>query len=435
MGRVLGRRRHRGRGAHQLAFGVRAAVPLDRVDELRGLLGRIGAGAADVPAFEFNRMQGVHFARVLLLDRDTVEAQPPDQASLVLMTEIDAPLERHLDELADLAAQALDATFGLCDGYPVEPTPSSRRAFLAAHQLRPAAAYVNTVGRTLEQIHGEAVLRERIETFLDERHHDLPTDPAAVRAQIQQFVRDTPDLRWALHPPPRPSLRWRAKEGLHAVAGAAGLALAAPVALLALPAYAVALRAHERSEPAPHIRPSREHEQRLAALEDFAAQNPFSAVGYVKPGGFRHWTLRAVLWLIDYSARHVFTRANLAGVKTIHFARWTPLDDYGRVIFTSNYDGSLESYNDDFIDKVAFGLNAAFSNGVGYPRTKYLLFRGARREQEFKDYLRRHQIPTQIFYSAYDQLSAVNIENNALIRSGLPGTLAPAETTAWLQRL
>jgi hypothetical protein len=122
-------------------------------------------------------------------------------------------------------------------------------------------------------------------------------------------------------------------------------------------------------------------------------------------------------------------------VKTIHFARWTPLDDVRRVIFTSAYDGSLEGYNDDFIDRVAYGLNASFSNGVGYPRTKFLLFDGAKREQEFKDYLRRHQIPTQVFYSAYDRLSAGNIENNALIRSGLSGALAPAEAEAWLRRL
>ena len=63
------------------------------------------------------------------------------------------------------------------------------------------------------------------------------------------------------------------------------------------------------------------------------------------------------------------------------------------MLFTSNYDGSLEGYNDDFIDKVAYGLNASFSNGVGYPRTRFLFFEGARREQEFKDYLRRHRIP------------------------------------------
>ena len=50
-------------------------------------------------------------------------------------------------------------------------------------------------------------------------------------------------------------------------------------------------------------------------------------------------------------------------------------------MFASSYDGSLESYMDDFIDKVAWGLNAAFSNGVGYPKTNWLVADGATDEQ------------------------------------------------------
>ena len=423
------------RGAHQLPWAMRATVQDGRADELRGLVESIGAGAEGSPSFPFSRMGGVHFARLLFLEESEEEGRPPIPASLVMMSEIDAPLERHLDELARLAGPALDATFGLCEGYPAAPNPAARMYYLRAHEVKPDAAYVNTVGRPVDQIRREAALRARIEDFLDHHGDDLPRDPGEVRAEIQRFVRDDPSLRWAMRRAPRPSLRWRIKEGLHALAGAALLALAAPFVLLLLPLYVILLRRQERADPAPHIRPSPEHAEGLAALEDFGAQNQFSAIGYIKPGGLRRLTIRAVLWLIDFSARHVFVRGSLAGVKTIHFARWTSLDDFRRVIFTSNYDGSLEGYNDDFIDKVAFGLNASFSNGVGYPRTRFLFFEGARREQEFKDYLRRHQIPTQVFYSAYDQLSAVNIENNALIRSGLPGTLAPADTEAWLRRL
>ena len=43
---------------------------------------------------------------------------------------------------------------------------------------------------------------------------------------------------------------------------------------------------------------------------------------------------------------------------------------------------------DDFIDKVAWGLNLVFCNGVGYPRTSWLVRGGARDELAFKDYLR-----------------------------------------------
>jgi hypothetical protein len=92
---------------------------------------------------------------------------------------------------------------------------------------------------------------------------------------------------------------------------------------------------------------------------------------------------------------------------------------------------------DEFIDKVAWGLNAVFSNGVGYPRTRWLVLDGANDERAFKAFLRHRQLATQLWYSAYDDLSAVNIENNAAIRAGLAGAEAPTRNhaEAWLARL
>ena len=39
---------------------------------------------------------------------------------------------------------------------------------------------------------------------------------------------------------------------------------------------------------------------------------------------------------------------------------------------------------DDFINKVGFGLNVVFGNGVGYPTTNWLILDGAKDEQKFK---------------------------------------------------
>jgi len=410
----------------------------EQVDELRRRLDDLGAQGGEptgLPRVPFAELSGVHFARLVLLED---EADPDGQvipATLLLMSEIDAPLDRHLRELAEIGGAGLDAVFGLCDGYPAEAGPGPRASFLRERMLPAQAAYVNTIGRTVEQIRREESLRRAIGDFLDAGGARSGEDPQVVRADIQRFVRGEPSLAWARRRAPRPSLRWRAGELVHAVAGAGALVICTPLLVLILPVWLAVLRLHERAEEAPHLRPDPEHARCLAALEDHVAQNPFSALGPIKPGPFRRTTLRAVLWLIDYGSRHVFTRNDLAGVKTIHFARWLVLDDWSRAIFTSYYDGSLESYMDDFIDKVAFGLNASFSNGIGYPRTRFLLFQGAKREEEFKDFLRRRQIPTQVWYSAYEQLSAHNIENNALIRSGLFGPLAAAEAKAWLQRL
>jgi hypothetical protein len=90
---------------------------------------------------------------------------------------------------------------------------------------------------------------------------------------------------------------------------------------------------------------------------------------------------------------------------------------------------------DDFIDKVAWGLNAVFGNGAGFPRTNWLIFDGAKNEQAFKDYLRIHQIPTQVWYSAYDHLTALNIANNAKIRAGLYSKMSETGAEEWLRLL
>ncbi len=183
------------------------------------------------------------------------------------------------------------------------------------------------------------------------------------------------------------------------------------------------------------MKPPVEVVQELAALEDHVVQNPFTALGFVKPGLFRRLTLTGVLYAINYVTRHVFNRGNLAGVKTIHFARWVFLDDKRRVIFASNYDGSLESYMDDFIDKIAWGLNIVFSNGYGYPNARFLILDGCHDELAFKDYLRLHQVPTRVWFSAYEQLSCANIGNNARIRAGLRGEPGREATEQWVQAL
>jgi hypothetical protein len=89
---------------------------------------------------------------------------------------------------------------------------------------------------------------------------------------------------------------------------------------------------------------------------------------------------------------------------------------------------------DDFINKVAFGLNIVFSNGIGYPRTNWLILEGAKDEQTFKDYLRRHQIPTEVWYNAHPGLTALDKWRNSLIREGLEKpSMTDSEIQEWLR--
>src|SRR5207249_6917199 len=140
--------------------------------------------------------------------------------------------------------------------------------------------------------------------------------------------------------------------------------------------------------------------------------NQFTVIGGIKPGLFRRWTISFLLWLMEYTTRHIYVRGHLARISTIHAARWVFLNDKRRMLFASNYDGSLESYMDDFINKVGWGLNLVFSNGVGYPRTDWLVFGGAKDEQKFKRFLRRHELATDVWYNARPGLTAVDLARN-----------------------
>jgi len=420
---------------HQIGVTIQAPVAVDRVPELRAWLAEISRkGLAEGP-FDFAHVRGLHFARFYLLEETTDLEGRSIPASLVFMSAVDAPLRRHLADLVDVAGEGMDQAFRHCTGYP---GPDARRrakiAWLRGHRVAASAFYVNTVGRGLEQIRQEAALRGALEDYLDGRDWG-GSSATEVRGELQAYVAGRADLAWAQRPPAPPSVLFRAREAVHMAAVPLALALLLPVLLLILPVWAVALRLEERRDRPVTERPTLEHLEELAGYEDFVTQNPFAVVGFVKPSRLRQLTFRAVMFAIDYAVRHVYNHASLAGITTIHFARWVPLDGWRRMTFASDYDGAVEAYNDDFINIVWWGLNAAFGNGVGYPPTRWLLWGGAQYEQQFKATLRCHQIPVPAWYTAYPSLSAQNIDDNAQIRAGLRGEMSQADAQRWLSLL
>jgi hypothetical protein len=420
---------------YQLGVTIRAAVAAERVAELRDWLAELGRkGLADGP-FDAVHLHGLHFAKLYLLEETTDLNGQPIPASLVFMSEVDAPLRRHLAELADLAGEGIDQAFGHCTGYPGPGAHRRARiAWLRRHMIPASAFYVNTVGRGLEQIRQEARLRDALEDYLDERDWAGQT-ATAVRRELRAYAAGCPRLAWARKPPALPSLRFRIGEAVHMVAVPLVLTLLLPLLLLVLPVWAVLLRLDERHDQPFTERPTLRHLEEVGNYEDFVTQNPFAVVGFVRPSQLRQLTFRAVMFLTDYGVRHIFTNDSLAGVKTIHFARWVPIDNWRRMTFATNYDGAVEAYNDDFINIISWGLNATFGNAVDYPPTRWLFFGGAKLEEQFKATIRCHQVPVPAWYTAYPELSADNIKNNAQIRAGLRGDMSPADAERWLSLL
>lgn len=390
----------------------------------------------------FGQFTQLHFARILILDDETLDditvyglARVDYPTYLAFLGDFDGSPNEFLAEMVKRAGDGLRRIFAHCDDF----TPGADLLiWIKAHNVPSAANYVNWVGRTVGQTGEEEILRQAIEKFLDDHSASLcAMDSRQLHSAVRGFVaaeRQAGHL--TLTPPETTPLGWQLRNLLNLVGIPILLLVCLPLLLLALPFFLLQLRRCERSDPvvAPRVDP--DHANLLSSLEDHEVTNQFSAMGSLKPGLFRRLTMIVVLQAIDYTARHIFNRGRLARVTSIQFARWVFLDGKKRVIFASNYDGSLESYMDDFINKVAFGLNVVFSSGVGYPRTDWLVMNGAKDEQAFKDYLRRHQMPTQVWYNAYPGLTALNRRRNALIREGIEKANATdSEIEEWLRLL
>jgi hypothetical protein len=425
---------------------VFVAAPLkeEREAELRNLLASMNLVPGQVDPnnslFPFAHFDRLHFARFLILQDGTVDdirdayGLPRQNYPLTLafIADVDGDADDFRKDLATRACGGLRRIFACCESF----TPDSDlERWLKDHEQPPAASYVNWVGRSVQQIHEDDSLRIALETYLQNNEAlFVSKSPQEIHKLLRDFAR-VENLAGRLKltdDEPMPILWWFRKV-IHFFAVPLVLLALSPLLLLYLPIFIYQLRSREKRDPEIAPRPNASHEAELAQLEDIYVTNQFSAMGSIKPGLFRRWTLIFLLWLVNYAARHFFVRGHLARVPTIHFARWVFLNDKRRMIFASNYDGSLDSYMDDFINKVGWGLNLAFSNGTGYPATNWLVLDGSKDEQKFKYFLRRHQMPTQVWYDAHTGLSAFDLKRNMLIRRGIDCSfMSYADLQEWI---
>jgi hypothetical protein len=430
----------------QAEFFVLAPIIPAREADLRRLLasmneapGRLKSDNAVIPFAQFDRL---HVARVLIIDDKTVgDTQvyniTPAKYPLYLgfLGDVDGDADAFLAELAARAPAGLRALFSCCEGFAPEIDLVS---WMKAHGAPASASYVNWRGRTVRRIREEAALYDALQSHIERAATELRSmPPAGVHARLRELVNgDVAAGRVTLSPEEPTPFGWRIRNLLHLLGVPLLLLLLSPLLLVAAIVFAVRVRQLEKTDPELCQRHDPVLGAELALIEDHDVSNQFSAMGSLKPGFVRLWTTRFVLLAIDYAARHVYTRGRLARVRTIHFARWTFLDGTKRILFASNYDGSLESYMDDFINRVGFGLNVVFSNGIGYPRARWLILDGCDDERKFKEYLRRHQMPTQVWYKAYPGLTAADLERNVRIREGLESaSLTDRDARDWVALL
>lgn len=429
----------------QSNFMIVAAIVPEHEAALRQLLasmneapGRVDPNNALIP---FARFDTLHVARLLILDDQTTadirihdKPVPTYPVYFALLGDIDGAEDVFLEALAQRSPEGLRALFACCEGFAPD---TDLLDWMRRYRAPAMANYVNSRGRTVVQIREEAALRTALEDHLTVHASTLEARSAqATHAQLRQFVQTEQSAGRLTLSAERPTpVGWWIKNTLHLIGMPLLLLLASPLLVVIAPFYLLQLRRLEKTDPEFCPTVDQAYSEALALGEDHDVTNQFSAMGSLKPGLMRLLTTIGVLATVDYAARHLARPGRLGRIRTIHFARWVFIGGTRRMAFFSNYDGSVESYMDDFINKTGFGLNASFSNGVGYPRTNWLVLDGCSDERKYKEFLRRHTIPTQVWYKAYPGLTAIDLERNTRIRQGLAATLNDEEAREWLALL
>ncbi|MBN9089956.1 MAG: cytochrome P450 [Reyranella sp.] len=162
------------------------------------------------------------------------------------------------------------------------------------------------------------------------------------------------------------------------------------------------------------------------------AMNHITAVTPMKTGWFRKLTLAVALAGIGKLVQYWYRPGFVLNMGTIHYARWFRLPGSEMLVFFSNYDGSWESYLEDFITKAHAGQTAAWSNGRGFPPTRYLIYDGAQDGARFKRWVRLQQQPTSFWFARFPHLTTDQIRNNAVIHDGLMRAETDSAAEAWL---
>ena len=177
---------------------------------------------------------------------------------------------------------------------------------------------------------------------------------------------------------------------------------------------------------------------RLEDSEDHTPKNQVTLWFPVRPTWVRRTLLRTILWASERGCRHLWTDGRLSGIDTIHYARLMQVDGGRSMIFMSDYDGGLNRYLGDFLGEGSNAVIPISSNFHGCPKTRWLYRQqdpdtfGAR----WRALIRRHQLETTVWYSAYPLLTVTEILANARFREILfASRLTEAEARRWTRRL
>jgi hypothetical protein len=438
---------------------VLAAIRPGEGARLREILRPIGddiegsrsTGESGRVRIEFTRSRRIHFARFgILTDPD----RGPGCERLLYSATYDGDLDSHLAELISITSD-LDAIWGRCQAYS---GAAGFGRFIKAHALEPEAFYIAFRDETVSHIQQAIALRRQAAIADSTTAGPLTSIPS----RLESPSGDGNDVRRALEGGAR-AIDAGVRRLIRALPividivqvfvryGVANAVYAARKTTASLDRYTLIRWVNRLTSnrmpprrsayssapldnctaPAPLVPgdeiPSGTDSQPAATFrEDAVTQNQLTLVTVVTPGQANR--VRAVMAAIDALAKRLTPPGSLIGVSTIHFVKWLVIDDGRRLMMVSDYDGSWESYIDEFAEMILSGLDAIWETAYGYPPD------GARDVPAFKRFLRSHQVPSEVFFSAYPEETVLNITNDLQVAGACAEAIGGQPQTT-LQRL
>jgi hypothetical protein len=424
----------------------------DDIKDKRGK--RLEPGAVRI---EFRNSRSIHFARFAILDDPD---RGPDRKRLLYSANYDGDLAGHLAELIAITSN-LDAIWGHVEGYMGR---ESFAAFIHAHTQEPEAFYIAFRDDTVSRLQDAIAWRRRAQTLVDEASTSAqaPVDqtstgsvddllpslssgapawaagrvPPSSVAAIARLFRALPIVADLFRAVVRCGVgnvfrgtrritasldRYPLVRSLNRLTGNHMAPLRSTYSSVWLDGCTVPVPIVPGDEvpsgPAPQSPP--------AFREDVIAQNQLTLVTVVMPEQIDR--VRAVMAAIDSYSRRLAPPGSLIGVSTIHFVKWLVIDNGHRLMMVSDYDGSWENYIDEFAEMILSGLDAIWETAYGYPPD------GARDLPALKQFLRNHQVPSEVFFSAYPEETVLNVTNDRAFAHACAAAGDPLRR--WLQRV
>lgn len=403
-------------------LSVLAPIKPDALDRLTAALDAVYRDLSGNPYLQLGKSRTTHFARMLIID----DPQAPAPLRLMYACNYDGTLYDYINELLAISPDP-DALWGCCEGY-TSAQPEEFAWFIRRYVADDVDVFIGFPSTSVERVRSQIQIRSMLEQFLNLK-------------DVQQYLAD-PEIQQLLAlldqiaPPPAPLQRlWSQCCGvlgglghaLHQVALGASLWFAEQYGKIGMnPNFS---RVPDECVSLPVREAYLNHQIALEGMENRYIQNQMTVYAPIKPGLFYQVRLRLAMFLAAAVITYGWPPGEFSGVYTLHSFSWLLIDKGTRLIFMSNFDNSAQNYLGDFLDHLNWALNVFYNNCVGYPEG------GMLQVDQFYQWVRSHQIPPLVYYSAYPHETVLNIMRDQQITQPLIQSFDRDALTEWLRAL